>query len=638
MPALPVQPNLSPCLPTITENRIVTGLLPGFNHAVAVVKIHFPAQGPEPTRLQAIDRLLAEFLPGYTPQWKGGGFTRRDLDQWLLLVIDLLHDHTLAPKLAKGRVEALLPDDKEGWVSCLLYPVLGPQHGAVNFALHWLISLIGVAQAQLAPTFKSSLPRVLEYFANQTPSSVGLAHFLAAADKAGIPWQHISHNVYQYGWGKHARLLDGTFTDQTSNIASRICLHKNVLNPVLRAAGIPVPTQISIPDENQAMQAAEKLGFPVVVKPVDRDRGEGVSTNLQSLPAIRQAMDRARQFSKRLVMENHCPGEDYRIYVMNDEVLLVICRIPGRVIGNGTDTVKALLVTLNADPLRQPAAGRRKQIPLDAEALDLLQQQGLTPDSIPANGQKVVLRRTPNMTTGAESREIAFADIHPDNLALFLRTARLLRLDIAGIDFLSVDISQSWLDNGAVICEVNSQPQHPPYLAEAILGRVVTGNGRVPVVVVVENRNHVAWLDTLLNTLHEQGCCTGVARADRLELDRQVIQKGHFDAPLAAQILLRDPALDCLVIQISDVGMLSNGLPVDCIDVLVLSGITGFPARLQELADELGSRSRHLIIDTSSSLWKQAKPRFQTPELCPEQQLQPRLLAMISAIIQGSGS
>ena len=149
------------------------------------------------------------------------------------------------------------------------------------------------------------------------------------------------------------------------------------------------------------------------------------------------------------------------------------------------------------------------------------------------------------------------------------------------------------------------------------------------VVVVVENRRNVGWLDEMLTALHEQNICTGVAHADQLQLDLQTITRGRFDAPFAAQQLLRDPALECLVMQISDVTMLNAGLPVDCIDLLVLSGITGFPANLAALALELSSRSRHVLIDQDSPLWKQNHKLFQQPEHCSEQQLQARVISHI---------
>jgi cyanophycin synthetase len=313
-------------------------------------------------------------------------------------------------------------------------------------------------------------------------------HFVAAAAELGVPWRRLRGQLIQLGQGANARWLESSWTDRTPVISSGLARNKQAAATVLRMNGLPVPDHHLAATADEALQQARGLGYPIVVKPSDRDGGEGVRAGLEDEIAVRAAFEEALKLSKRVLIEKHVPGRDYRLQVVDGEVHGVLERVPGGVVGNGVDTVKALLERQNHE--RRTALDDRRYLyamDLDDEARKLLARQGLDADSVPAAGQAVRLRSASNVASGGVPVELPLDRVHRDNLQLAVRAARVLRLDVAGIDLLAPDIGCSWLETGANICEVNAMPQmfttmHKPMLRSLFKG----GSGRIPVVIVIE--------------------------------------------------------------------------------------------------------------------------------------------------------
>ena len=321
-----------------------------------------------------------------------------------------------------------------------------------------------------------------------SPSGSNTLRFLKAAHKLGVPWSHVTENVYEFGHGTHLRWLDSSFTDQTSVIGARFARNKQLTANALRKAGLPVPEHFPVNSADVAIKFAHRLGYPVVIKPMDKDRGMGVAANLKTPDEIRNAFQNARKFSKKILVEKHIEGQDYRLTVLNGKMIWAILRVPGGVIGNGKDTISSLVAHLNNDPRR----GRHIHSPLkilvlNDEAKALLTDVKLTESDIPKKGQFIRLRRTSNVSTGGTPT--AATNVHPDNQRLAENAARALKLDLAGIDLIIPDISQSWLNTNAAICEVNAQPQlgattNAEIYAE-VLSSLITNNGHIPIVLII---------------------------------------------------------------------------------------------------------------------------------------------------------
>ena len=441
-------------------------------------------------------------------------------------------------------------------------------------ALTWVIdaandvlSGVGVAasQARLGP--------LLERLRHVGPQGMNTSRFLAAAVRRGVPTRRVMGNVYQFGQGAEAHWLDSSYTEQSACIASSLARNKFDAAVVLRRAGVPVPRHEAAATPAAAAAAAARIGFPVVVKPIDRDGGKGVAVELDRADAVQAAAQAALRLSNTVLVEQFIPGNDYRLQVHRGAVIWASHRVPGGVIGDGVQSVAALLAALNAEPARgEPGSSALlKRIPLDAEARDLLALQGLTPDTVPEAGRFVRLRRAANVASGGRAVGV-LEQVHPDNLALAARAAEALRLDLAGVDLLIPDISRSWLEGGAAVCEVNAQPQLWPTLPEKILGRLVRGDGRIPVVMVMGGADLAAWCAALHRRAAASGRAVGWAARANATLASETIVRGPTSLLAAGEALLFDRRTQALVVAVEDEQILRTGIPCDRCDLLVLGG------------------------------------------------------------------
>jgi cyanophycin synthetase len=424
------------------------------------------------------------------------------------------------------------PDNPRSWRLAL--PAISAEIPAPQEALIFACGLfndfadgaeIGVA----AP--RAAMERLRQRYQGVAPAGDNTLLFLQAAYDLDIPWHHIANNVYQFGWGRHGRWLDSSFTDRTSTISAALARDKVASAKVLRKAGLPVPWHRLVSTAEYAVQAAAALGYPVVVKPANLDGGQGVMVGLRTAEAVRSAFDAAARLSKRVLVEQFIEGSDFRFRVCNGEAHGVVFRHPASVIGDGTKTIKALIDQTNLARQTQPAPSDptvesgRKSIEIDDEVIAWLEHQGLCLESIVPSGQRVRLRGAANASLGGTRQLVPMERAHPDNLLLAVNAAAALRLDVAGIDVLLPDITRSFKETGGAICEVNAKPQITSGKGcHQVLRLLINQQGRIPIVLLTGKSAHpelgpqvvealrtlgknVRWLDTgdecrhaLLNT------------------------------------------------------------------------------------------------------------------------------------------
>lgn len=302
----------------------------------------------------------------------------------------------------------------------------------------------------------------------QAVQAAGLApntlRFALAAMARCFPVAVLGNGVIQIGWGAAQQRMESSFTGNTSVLATRMARDKTMTTAVLASAGLPVPRSATVSDFAQAGKVAQTLGWPVVIKPSNRDQGQGVVPDIRTDAMLEQAFERAARLSpRRVIVEKHVPGDDHRMLVVGGRMMMATRRIPAGVVGDGEHTVAQLMEQVNADPRR--GTGHRsmlKRLVLDDDAETRLAEQALTADSVLEPGRMVALRRTANISTGGTAVDVT-AQVHPDNQRLAERAARVIGLDIAGVDLLCPDISRSWREVGAAICEVNAQPGFRPH-------------------------------------------------------------------------------------------------------------------------------------------------------------------------------
>lgn len=431
--------------------------------------------------------------------------------------------------------------------------------------------------------------------------------FLRSARRLSIPWRPVAAGIYQFGQGIHARRLKGAFTDATSAMATQMARHKPTASALLQQAGLPVPRQRLARSEQDCLAAAEQLGYPVVVKPADQDQGLGVSLNLRTPQAVREAHALASRHGPTVIVEQHVPGDDHRLLVMHGRLLAAARRRPASVTGDGRSTVQDLVARLNADPRRSTRSKSLLQhVALDNDALARLAEQGLAPESVPPAGQVVQLRQTANISTGGTAEDV-LPIIHPDNAQLAVRAAQVIGLDIAGVDVLSPDISRPWHEVGGAICEVNSQPGfRPHWLAEPardINGDILRllfggGDGRIPLATVTGSQSQAVG-QTLHDLLVRLGRRAGWCSPHGLHIGSQAVQATPWHARHdAVQTLLGDQRVEAAVIDLPLAILREEGSPFDLCDAAALLDLP--PATAQDMAlqcaDDLLQRARHAVV------------------------------------------
>ncbi|MES2634977.1 MAG: acetate--CoA ligase family protein [Pseudomonadota bacterium] len=452
-----------------------------------------------------------------------------------------------------------------------------PSIGASPIALQWARAvcnqlLQGTGDEDLASlqTLRQEALDQLQRFANP---SVNKLCILLAAYRLRVPVLTFDMEVLQLGTGCHARWMESSLTDATPAIGVRLAKLKHHTARVLRAGGLPGGEHKLAGTPQEAVECAVHLGYPVVVKPADEDRGVGVSADLRDDQAVRNAWEAARAVSANVLVEKFAPGLTHRLTVFQGEVIRVSRRIAGGVTGDGIRTVAELVALAQQTELQRRSQRRHGEarLALDAEAIGLLEQEGLQASHIPAAGAYVRLRRRDNMNAGGTSETIPLGEVHPANLQLARDAARLMRLDFAGVDLITTDIASSWLEVGGLICEVNAKPQMGARKEPELWDRVVSGMvgpcSRIPArLLIVADED--ARVQDAVEQVVQQEPATSVSSRFGLWIDGQRSTLRFADGFVAAQALLRRTDVTAATCLMSLGELERKGLPLDLWDTI----------------------------------------------------------------------
>ena len=347
-------------------------------------------------------------------------------------------------------------------------------------AVKWLVGVTRLAEAgdpDLEAGIAAEIEATIDRLAPRAPMGLNSRSLIRAAHARDIPTIPLPGGVVQFGYGAGARLFRSTMTDATSAIGSHLSRDKRLANRMLAMAGLPVAEQRQVATIEDAVGVAAELGYPVVLKPADLDQGIGVFAGIESEAELRHAFESAARDSPSLVLERFVVGTDYRVNMLDGEVETVVARIPASVTGDGAATIRQLVDRENENPRRGTKRfSQLKVITIDADMERYLARSGLTPQSVPEPGRVVRLRGNANVSTGGVTAGVT-GEIHPANVELCRRVARLFSLDIAGIDLICADISRPMAETGGIVCEVNAQPQVGityPWVFETIVERYCT--------------------------------------------------------------------------------------------------------------------------------------------------------------------
>ncbi len=351
--------------------------------------------------------------------------------------------------------------------------------------------------------FDSIDKNVVQTLFKLVPAGKSTIPVLRQAYALGIPFIHLGMGIYQLGFGSQAVRLDRSSAWHDSAGGARLAQNKVSTANLLRMAGLPAPSHGVAGTLNEANAAANQLGFPLVVKPVDQDRGEGVTVDIHDSSTLEQAFNVAfdASQSKQVIVERQVEGVCHRVFVAGGRVLYAVKRLPMSVLADGERTVGELVKDEVSLQAQRPPWLRSEIRPIDSLALVNLRRVGLSPESIPSKGAWVPLRRIESTQWGGVDEDVTHS-MHPDNIQIALDAAQQFGLQVAGIDIISQDISRPWHENGAIINEVNYAPLlggaaiSRSYLPE-FFSRLLPTSGAISVITLdKETPARRAWKDT----------------------------------------------------------------------------------------------------------------------------------------------
>ena len=356
------------------------------------------------------------------------------------------------------------------------------------------------------------------------------------AVKRGIPYIRLNrHSLVQLGYGIHQRRIRATIAGTTSSIAVDIACDKEETKNLLEAAEIPVPRGVIIRDEDDLRVAVDKLGFPLVTKPIDGNHGKGATTNIQSWEHAVKAFHAAKQYSRSIICEKFITGVDFRLLVINYKFICAALRTPAAVTGNGKNTIEELIALVNEDPRR--GYGHEKvltQIKVDDFTLKMLEEKNYTLSSIPAEGEQVLLKPTANLSTGGTSTDVT-EEVHPQNIFLAERIAKIIGLDICGIDIMAPDLRQPIVENGGAVLEVNAAPGFRMHIeptegigrnvAEPVIDMLFpyNSNGQIPIIAITGTNGKTTTSRLTAHICKSAGYKVGLTTSDGVYIQNQMM-------------------------------------------------------------------------------------------------------------------
>ncbi|MBJ6978445.1 MULTISPECIES: cyanophycin synthetase [unclassified Luteimonas] len=406
------------------------------------------------------------------------------------------------------------------------------------------------------------------------------ASLVRAAEERGIPWLRLNErSLVQFGHGRYQQRIQATVTGRTPHIAVELASDKEETNKILGSLGLPVPRQVLVTSQTDALKAARRLGGPVVLKPYNGNHGRGITIDITGDDEIRAAFVAAQEHSRSVIVETFQPGDDHRLLVVDGQLVAATRRTPGHVVGDGRSTVAALLDEVNRDPRR--GVGHEKvltRIELDREAALMMARVGYDEDSVPKDGEVVYLRSTANLSTGGTATDVTDS-IHPDNREMAVRAVRAIGLDVGGVDFITPDISESHRRIGGAICEVNAAPGFRMHVAPSegtardAAGPVIDmlfppgSPARVPIAAVTGTNGKTTTARMLAHIAKMAGHTPGLTTTDGVYIDGQRTVEGDMTGPVSARMVLRDPTIDLAVLETARGGLLRAGMGVTEVDV-----------------------------------------------------------------------
>ena len=430
------------------------------------------------------------------------------------------------------------------------------------------------------------------------PSTGSLVEEAQARD---IPFIRLNdQSLVQLGYGVHQKRIQATTTANTNMIAVDIAGNKHATKKLLGDMGVPVPRGFRIRDKEELEKTLDSVGYPVVVKPLDGNHGKGATVGINDLEHAEIAFDKAKEYSRWVIVEKQIQGADFRALVVNNRLIAVAERIPAHVVGDGVNTIEKLIEKTNADPRR--GYGHENvltTIDIDNQTMRCIRSKGYELDTILPKDEILHLKTTANISTGGTAIDRT-DEVHPQNVFLFERIARIIGLDVAGVDIIAPNVSEPLADNGGGIIEVNAAPGFRMHLSPSEgIGRNVAEHvmdmlfprgtpSRIPIIAITGTNGKTTTTRLIAHILKGSGRTVGFTTTDGTYIQNQQIVQGDNTGPVSAQLVLKDPTVDVAVLETARGGIIRSGLGFDYCDIGVVTNVA---------ADHLGLKDVNTLSD-----------------------------------------
>jgi cyanophycin synthetase len=547
---------------------------------------------------ERIEQLLPSlFSHRCSPGYEGGLFERIDQGTWMGHVIEhiALEIQTLAG------METGFGRTRETKTS-----------GIYNVVFNYLEEAVGVYAAEASVRIAQALVSGDEYDLEKDIMAMkkmrererfgpSTGSIVDEAVARRIPFIRLnSSSLVQLGYGKNQVRFRATMTDKTSSIAVDIAGNKDETKRMLKEQAIPVAKGLTISTDEGLEEALTKVGFPLVFKPLNGNHGKGATINVKTKEEAVEAFAFAQKYSNRVIVERFITGHDFRVLVIDNQMVAAAQRVPANVIADGEHTIQQLIDIENHDPRR--GYGHENvltEITVDRDTLDLISKRGYTLDSVPKAKEIIYLKSTANLSTGGTSIDVTDM-VHPQNVFICERIARVVGLDICGIDIMADNLTQPLTENGGVVLEVNAAPGFRMHLAPSEgLPRNVAApvldmlyppgkSARIPIIAITGTNGKTTTTRLIAHIVKNNGYRVGFTTSDGVYIQNSMLLQGDTTGPISAEFVMKDPTVEFAVLETARGGILRSGLGFASCDIAVITNI-------QE--DHLGISDIHNLDD-----------------------------------------